>query len=224
MSYTFLIPFKWKATIKILLILILSSTISLAKTKSDSTFLKPIKYTIAIAPIRILNNKWATQLQVSKNKFGLLLALDYQQKYIPFKKPLIEDNLDYGVYVSYKIGGLYEIKKNRIFKNVGLCFYQSCSNSIAKIEEAPIYKQTDTIVYFSIDEKNKSFGLLFSSTSQIKVTKQFSILICPFLGIIQRYKVRENNSDLKNTIYDKRYTSTKNIIHADLYTCLSYTF
>jgi hypothetical protein len=42
--------------------------------------LKTYKFTIAIAPIRILNNKLATQLQVSKNKFGLLLALDYQQK------------------------------------------------------------------------------------------------------------------------------------------------
>ncbi len=36
--------------------------------------------------------------------------------------------------------------------------------------------------------------------------------------------MRENNSDLKNTIYDKRYINTKNVIHADLYTCLSYTF
>ena len=48
-----------------------------AKIAFDSTFLMPYKYTIAMAPIRILNNKWSTQLQVSKNKFGLLLALDY---------------------------------------------------------------------------------------------------------------------------------------------------
>ncbi len=204
--------------------LIFTPNLLWAKIASDSTFLNKCKYTIAIAPIRIFNNKWATQLQVSKNKFGLLLSLDYQQKYIPFKKPLIEDNLDYGVYVSYKIGGLYEIKKNRIFKNVGLCFYQRYSNTIAKLEQTIITYSGQKRSYYTIDEKIKSFGLLFSSTSQIKITKQFSILICPFLGIIQRYKVRENNSDLKNTIYDKRYTNTKNVIHADLYTCLSYTF
>lgn len=213
-----------KATIKILLILILSSTISLAKTKSDSTFLKPIKYTIAIAPIRILNNKWATQLQVSKNRFGLLLALDYQQKYIPFKKALLFYDLDYTRYISYKIGGLYEFGKNRIFKNVGLCFYNRYSNNTGKKERVKMVYKSDTTYYYLIDENIKSFGLLISSTSQIKITKQFSILITPFLGIIQRNKVRENNSDLKNTIYDKRYTNTKNVIHADLYTCLSYTF
>ena len=122
-----------------------------AKIAFYSTFLMPYKYTIAIATIRILNNKWSTQLQVSKNKFGLLLAIDYQQKYIPFKKPLIADNLNYRIYVSYKIGGFYQMNKNRIFKNVGLCFYKRYSNSIAKIERAPKYQQTDTIVYFSID-------------------------------------------------------------------------
>jgi hypothetical protein len=78
------------------------------------------------------------------------------------------------------------MNKNRIFKNVGLCFYKRYSNSIAKIERAPKYQQTDTIVYFSIDEKINSFGLLINCTSQIKITKQFSILICPFLGIIQK--------------------------------------
>jgi hypothetical protein len=148
-----------------------------AKIAFNSAFLMPYKYTIAIATIRILYKKWSTQLQVSKNKFGLLLALDYQQKYIPFKKPLIEEDLNYGIFVSYKIGGFYTFKKNSIFKNVGLCLYQLYSNSIAKIERAPEYKKTDTILYFSIDEKIKSFEILINSTSQIKITKQFSVLI-----------------------------------------------
>jgi hypothetical protein len=195
-----------------------------ARIASDSTFLKPYNFNIAIAPIRILNNKWATQLQVSKNKFGLLMAFDYQQKYIPFKKALLFYDLDYTRYISFKIGGLCMFQKNKIFKNVGLCFYQRYSNSIAKIERAPMYQKTDTIVYFSIDEKIKSFGILISTTTQIKITKQFSILICPFIGIIQRYQMRENNSDLKNTIYHKRYSNTKNVIHTDLYTYLFYTF
>lgn len=213
-----------KATIKILVILVFGSSILLAKAKSDSTFLKPDKYTIAIAPIRILNNKWATQLQITKNKFGLLLALDYQQKYIPLKEPLIADYLDYGIYMSYKIGGFYQFKKNKIFRNMGLCFYQRYSNTIAKLEQTIITYSGQKRTYYTIDEKIKSFGILISSTSQIKITKQFSILICPFIGLVKRYKVRENNSDFKNTIYDKRYTNTKNVIHADLYTCLSYTF
>ena len=105
------------------------------------------------------------------------MALNYQQKYIPFKKPLIEDNLNYGIFVSCKIEGFYKFKKNSIFKNVGLCLYQRYSNSIPKIERAPKYQQTDTIVYFSIDEKINSFGILINSTSQIKITKQFSVLI-----------------------------------------------
>lgn len=213
-----------KATIKILVILIFIPKLLLAKTASDSTFLKSLKYSISIAPIRILNNKWATQLQVSKNKFGLLLALDYQQKYIPFKKPLIADYLDYGVYMSYKIGGFYQFKKNKIFKNMGMCFYQRYSNTIAKLEQTIMTYSGQKRTYYTVDEKIKSFGLLISSTSQIKITKQLSILICPFIGLIQRYKLRENNSDFKNTIYDKRCTNTKNVIHADLYTCLSYTF
>ena len=74
-----------KAIIKILVILILSSTILLAKTANDSTFLEPFKYKLSIAPIRILNNKWATQLQITKHKFGLLLALDYQQRYMIYQ-------------------------------------------------------------------------------------------------------------------------------------------
>ena len=209
---------------KILFILIFIPNILLAKTARDSMFLQLFKYTVSIAPIRILNNKWSTQLQVSKNKFGLLLALDYQQKYIPFKKALLFYDLDYTIYISYKIGGLYEFEKNRIFKNVGLCFYQRYSNTIAKLEQTIMTYSGQKRTYYTIDEKIKSFGLLINSTSQIKITKQFSIFICPFLGIIQRYKERDNNSDFKNTIYDKRYTNTKNVIHADLYTCLSYTF
>lgn len=78
--------------------------------------------------------------------------------------------------------------------------------------------QSDTTIYFSVDEKIKSFGLLISSTSQLKIIKQISILISPFLGIIQRNKVRENNSGLKNNIYDKRYANTKDVICADFYT------
>jgi hypothetical protein len=66
-----------KIPLKILLILLLIPNLLFAKTACDSTFLKSIKYTLSLASIRILNNKWATQLQVSKNKFGLLLALDY---------------------------------------------------------------------------------------------------------------------------------------------------
>ena len=219
-----------KVTIKILVILILSSSISLAKTKSDSTFLKPYKYTIAIAPIRILNNKWATQLQVSNNKFGLLLALDYQQKYIPFKKGLLFNDLDYNKYFSFKIGGFYQFKGRKLFKNIGLSFYHRYSSNLSK-QERVLYKEGPynnyyhaVNEYYFVDEKIKSFGLLISTTSKIKITKQFSIFICPFIGLVQRYRVRENNSSLKHTIYDKRYTNTKNIIHADLYTCLSYTF
>jgi hypothetical protein len=213
-----------KAAIKIFTILLFFTNQLLAKYAIDSTLLKKVNYSLSIAPLRILNNKWATQLHISKNRFGLLLALDYQQKYIPFKKALLFYDLDYTRYISYKIGGFYKFKKNSIFKNVGLCFYQRYSNNIAKIERVPMYQKTDTIVYFSIDEKIKSFGLLISTTSQIKITKQFSIFICPFIGLVQRYRVRENNSSLKNTIYDKRYSNTKNVIHADLYTCLSYTF
>jgi hypothetical protein len=213
-----------KATIKILTILLFLTNHLLAKNTSDSTLLKKVNYSLSIAPLRILNNKWDTPFQVSKNKFRLLLALDYQQKNIPFKKAFLFYDLDYKRYISYKIGGFYKFKKNSIFKNVGLCFYNRYSNNSGKKERVKMVNESDTPYYYSIDEKIKSFGLLISTTSQIKITKQFIILICPFLGIIQRNKVRENNSDLKNTIYDKRYNNTKNVIHADLYTCLSYTF
>lgn len=213
-----------KATIKILLILLFFTNLLLAKNASDSTLLKTLNYSLSIASIRILNNKWSTQLQVSKNKFGLLLALDYQQKYIPLKKALLFYDLDYARYISYKIGGFYKFKKNSIFKNVGLCFYNRYSNNTGKKERVKMVYKSDTTYYYSIDEKIKSFGLLISTTSQIKITKQFSILISPFIGFVQRYQMRENNSSLKNTIYDKRYINTKNVIHADLYTCLSCTF
>ncbi len=100
-----------KATIKILTILLFFTNQLLAKYAIDSTLLKKVNYSLSIAPLRILNNKWATQLQVSKNKFGLLLALDYQQKYIPFKKAFLFYDLDYTSYISYKIGGFYQFKK-----------------------------------------------------------------------------------------------------------------
>jgi hypothetical protein len=118
-----------------------------------------------LASIRILNNKWTTQLKVSKNKFGLLLALDFQQKFIPFKKALLFYDLYYTRYISYKIGGFYQFKKNRIFKNVGLCFYNRYSNNTGKKERVKMVYKSDTTYYYSIDENIKSFGLLINCTS-----------------------------------------------------------
>jgi hypothetical protein len=137
---------------------------------------------------------------------------------------LIDGDLDYGIFISNKIGGFYNFNKNTFFKNFGISAYYRNSNTVAKLEQTKIVSGGTKRNYYTIDEKIKSLGLLISSTSKIIITKQCSLLICPFIGIIQRYQVRENNSALKNTIYDKRYTNTKNVIHADLYTCLSYNF
>jgi len=173
------------------------ANLSYAKSQNDSTQNKTFNYSLFIALIRILNYKWDSQLQVSKNKFGLLLALDYQQKYVPFKEELLFYDLDFTHYISYKIGGHYSFKKNKIIQKVGLCFYHRFSNNLAKKERVRMDYQSDTIIFDYIDEKIKSFGLLISTTSQLKITKQFSILICPFIGLIQKYQRIENNSSIK---------------------------
>jgi hypothetical protein len=131
------------------------------------------KFSVGIAPIRILNNKFSiiSQFTCKRNIFSSIV--DFQIKYIPFKKPLILDYNDFNQYIKLTL--IYERKIwTNQKQNIGIGIAPTlCANYTYRKQTGSALVTNNSSATSNIyDEKNLYYGILSNFSYSLNINKK----------------------------------------------------
>lgn len=195
-----------------------------AFTQIDSTN-SSYKFSLGIAPIKILNNKFSIISQFNCNRNMFSSVVDFQIKYIPFKKPLILDYNDYNQY--FKLTIIYERKiwtnqKQYVCIGIAPTF---CYNYTYRKQTRPALVTSNSYTISNIyDERNFYYGILANLSYSLILNKK---LYLKFITLAGPVKDKIERTNIINPINGDNYNNVliyKTKFNYELLASINYTF